>query len=929
MQSEESDERLVITRNFFSNTSWTFTYLLVPLPHPPTFLMLSRRLGYSSYRPKTAFPFSFKASSVSFASKSSLSQQRQRQCYYTHGSSSKNAGLIDHSGGLKNRARLQAFFGETLKNNFNGNYRVVFYTHRRRYVTKKASTSKKEATPTKNSKSTLKTEVKSRRTKEKKTPEKLVTESVESKADDTKHDLNKSDTKSDDSTNTVADVKETSIPPSPVGKSTSNEVENIAEEKSDATNEGDANSNHQIKSSAKVDSVLENNNIDSNPQNYSAKNNSNHKEFICEANGSKSSTMDHPTTKTEISIDDTTKGSQLSIGSTQNSSIKNESNNDNIAGEHELTSIDDSSENNVSSKVFPSAETKPSEIINIDTKKIESNQDSVGNRIYLNESQLAEIMGQFRQLNEHFRQLNENLASYFSLYIDVIHTRSQAMLDVTKVEISKRNKSIASSASSTSRQEINEDLDISKFKEFYEEINATEGTLKKSEIMLDHPEFLDILTRILNNKTVFYVKSVTLKKFIDKFEPDELDIMIKNAPEYFTIYSLFDALSTKQITGNTSRFAIERYIREKCNSPDLREFFSKILDKKLNISIASKTMNKIFGIDIIPLFSVALGQELPESDFGKLFPESQESSTEWFVSRKYDGVRCIAQYDPHSKNVRMSSRLGNPFTTLKVLEERIKSLINERKGIISKDPIWENGLVLDGEICVFDEEGKDREKFLSALEVRKVNGHQMRNFQYLVFDCLTEQEFKEKRGTRNYQERLLFLKKLLSDDKKEDSDMIDIIEQNVVKKQDLEKWWKNAKAKNWEGLMLRKNAGYQGKRSSDLLKIKGRKDAEYTVLDAEIGPMKIDGVEYKDILRNVIIEHRHGDKINKVHVGSGLTKEDRLKYRTPESIIGKEVTVEYTDESKTQKKNGEGESETVTSLRFPRVKAIYEKKRDV
>ena len=43
----------------------------------------------------------------------------------------------------------------------------------------------------------------------------------------------------------------------------------------------------------------------------------------------------------------------------------------------------------------------------------------------------------------------------------------------------------------------------------------------------------------------------------------------------------------------------------------------------------------------------------------------------------------------------------------------------------------------------------------------------------------------------------------------------------------------------WEGIMLRKDAGYKGKRSSDVLKVKQFHDAEYTVVAVENGPFRL------------------------------------------------------------------------------------------
>ena len=42
----------------------------------------------------------------------------------------------------------------------------------------------------------------------------------------------------------------------------------------------------------------------------------------------------------------------------------------------------------------------------------------------------------------------------------------------------------------------------------------------------------------------------------------------------------------------------------------------------------------------------------------------------------------------------------------------------------------------------------------------------------------------------------------------------------------------------WEGLMLRADRQYKGKRSKDLLKYKAFSDAEYEVVDTEMGPFR-------------------------------------------------------------------------------------------
>ena len=72
------------------------------------------------------------------------------------------------------------------------------------------------------------------------------------------------------------------------------------------------------------------------------------------------------------------------------------------------------------------------------------------------------------------------------------------------------------------------------------------------------------------------------------------------------------------------------------------------------------------------------------------------------------------------------------------------------------------------------------------------------------------------------------------------------------------------------------------------------------------------------MLTAVVINHRG----NIVRVGSGFSIDQRKQFfRNPSDILGKEITVQYFEESQNQ--NGD------YSLRFPVVKAIHGEKREV
>ena len=134
-------------------------------------------------------------------------------------------------------------------------------------------------------------------------------------------------------------------------------------------------------------------------------------------------------------------------------------------------------------------------------------------------------------------------------------------------------------------------------------------------------------------------------------------------------------------------------------------------------------------------------------------------------------------------------------------------------------------------------------------------------------------------------------------------------------------WLTRSNKGGWEGVMLRKNVPYKGKRSKDLLKYKSFHDAEYEVLDTEMGPFRYvkNGAECEEeMLSCVYIKHKDFT----VRVGSGFTIEQRQYfYRNPDAILNKQITVQYFEETKNQ--------DGGISLRFPTFKVLHGETRTV
>lgn len=408
-------------------------------------------------------------------------------------------------------------------------------------------------------------------------------------------------------------------------------------------------------------------------------------------------------------------------------------------------------------------------------------------------------------------------------------------------------------------------------------LGLNNGTKKKIGIISDYIQIKSLLWWIYNPYKKFGITSDQLKKHRDILD-DELI--------YMALADLLEMLSTRELSGHKAIGTINAFIKEY----GYADVIYRIIDKDLQCRIDAKSINKAFP-DLIPTFNVALAE-----DYNKA---KNVTITEYCWSRKLDGVRCITRIE--DGKVTFYSRAGHEFETLNVLREEIEKM--ELKNCI-----------LDGEICLTDANGK--ENFQDVMkEIRRKN-HTILNPRYLVFDRLSLTDFDNGVSKDDLRQRLNNAK-IYIDFKK--SVYLSLVPQTYIEtEKDLKDAIDLANREGWEGLILRKDAPYKGKRSSDLLKVKKMHDSEYEVKDVIMGEID-DGHSNKvEGLSAVVIEH----KGNKVKVGSGFTFEERMWYHSyPEKLLERIITVQYFEETTNQK----GEH----SLRFPIVKAIHGEERAV
>jgi len=415
---------------------------------------------------------------------------------------------------------------------------------------------------------------------------------------------------------------------------------------------------------------------------------------------------------------------------------------------------------------------------------------------------------------------------------------------------------------------------------FIEDMNKTNSTLDKKEVLKKYPEMKEMLEWVYNPFKQFYVTSDNIKK----------NITLTSQIEYKDIFKLLNDLSSRKETGHSAIGICNRFIYD---NSDYTDVIYNIIDKDLQCRIGVKVINEVYP-NLIPEFEVSLCQK-----YNDVASKVDIFDGSWYVSHKLDGLRLITIIDDKG-DIKFYSRQGKEFETLDVLKEDIKKLNLKSK-------------VIDGEICIIGADGK--EDFASIIKLARRKDFTIPNPMYLVFDMIDYDDFFNKKGNTKLSYRLAELNNIIENKSKH----IKVLEQTKLQsKNQFDSMLSYMREQDWEGLILRRDVSYEGKRTNNMLKFKDMLDEEYEVLDVEFGPFRV--IEDKkeitiETLSAVKIKHKGYD----VSVGSGFTIEQRkMFYEDPSKIIGHKITVQYFEESKD--KNGN------LSLRFPVFKAIRDMK---
>lgn len=321
-------------------------------------------------------------------------------------------------------------------------------------------------------------------------------------------------------------------------------------------------------------------------------------------------------------------------------------------------------------------------------------------------------------------------------------------------------------------------------------VNETSSNIEKAlQVKRFMPCCHSIMKRIYDPHSRFHISSRTVLAYIERQGAKKNIPAEATAATPTTLEALLDALASRQLTGNAALEAAASFYLSYCHTASQQQIFCRILDRNLKMGVSTKTMQQILRRDDDQF-------RFPSVALAHLHPLSQHplDNGEWYASRKLDGVRCIA-FVNHD-DIRFYSRTGRRFETLQKVEEAIRRRQKKKSG---------GSFVLDGEICVYDEHMEDFISVMKQIRTKQPMDHPV----YEVFDLVDTQGFMKGVDPTPFTERQQHLKSWIGHSQPH---LRMVPQTRITSKQMLNQMKDKAARHGWEGLVLRRDTGYQGKR---------------------------------------------------------------------------------------------------------------------
>jgi hypothetical protein len=411
-----------------------------------------------------------------------------------------------------------------------------------------------------------------------------------------------------------------------------------------------------------------------------------------------------------------------------------------------------------------------------------------------------------------------------------------------------------------------------------EEIAAESGTNQKMEILKkykDIPALVKVLYAAKSPREKFYIKQ------IPEYTPAEKsEISIMNAVE-----QIQETLGKRVLTGHAAQGFLKD-ILEKLSVDDAY-IIERVIDKDLKFGMGRTNINKVIP-DLIEKTPYMGAKSYSEKLVRNLFEKGKKA----YSQVKMDGRYANAIIHEEG-TVELVSRQGEttyvgdaPF--LKELGLLQNVVLNGELTVDGYDRYTANGLIAS----IVDIEGKrancevtleETEKKIAAFEKKHAPYQETINkIRFTVWDCITLEEYFEKKSSTPYEERLSMLKGLLFGNESTEQ-MLSIVETVVVSSfKEAMEHFQDALKRGLEGTILKSMDGeWKDTKPVWQVKLKLEINIDLRIVGFKYGS---EGTKNEHVISTLITESSCG--LLKTNP-SGM-KEDMMEYVTDnqENLLG-------------------------------------------
>lgn len=342
---------------------------------------------------------------------------------------------------------------------------------------------------------------------------------------------------------------------------------------------------------------------------------------------------------------------------------------------------------------------------------------------------------------------------------------------------------------------------------------------------------------------------------------------------YKEIDDLLIVLSSRKLTGNAARGRVIEVLS--CFDVSSQNIVRNIFKRDLRCNVGTALINKAFGKNFIPEFSVQLANTYSST--------KKYNVDKWYATPKLDGIRA---YWSSATPTVLYSRNGK---THKGMEHITQDINNIFTGV--------NITFIDGELYNDNIDFNDIQGAVTSSI--NIDIEAKTSIKYNIFALGSD----DITSTKDMYDLLEKCSNINTENKSLNFIKYDIINNT---KEEIEKQAKKYVCDGYEGIMLRDpNVHYEYKRSNALLKFKFFKESDLTITGF------IEGVgKYSNSLGAITCKGKIDGHLINTEVGTGLTDYDRQHFwDNQDKYIGKLAEIKYQDISH----NDAGDY----SLRFP------------